>query len=109
MHIRPDTERTTGVPLLVIGLDDQVDRWLASQQLPTRPEVLRGRGSAVVWMAALPQEKSMAVVSARNAEALAALLRPLPHYGRKSYVVFDGIKAVESGVWPSQPQVWRFR
>jgi aminopeptidase N len=109
LHIRPDTERTTGVPLLVIGLDDQVDRWLASQQLPTRPEVLRGRGSAVVWMAALPQEKSMAVVSARNAEALAALLRPLPHYGRKSYVVFDGIKAVESGVWPSQPQVWRFR
>jgi aminopeptidase N len=71
--------------------------------------VLRGRGSAVVWMATLPQEKSMAVVSARDAEALAALLRPLPHYGRKSYVVFDGIKAVESGVWPSRPQVWRFR
>lgn len=105
MHIRPDTERATGVPLLVIGLDDQVDRWLASRELPPRPEALRGRGSAVVWTSALPQEKSMVVVSARDAEALAALLRPLPHYGRKSYVVFDGSKAVESGVWPSRPQV----
>lgn len=109
MHIRPDTERTSGVPLLVIGLDGQVDRWLASQQLPPRPEMLGKRGSAVVWTAALPQQKSMAVVSARDAEALAALLRPLPHYGRKSYVVFEGIKAVDSGVWPSQPQVWRFQ
>jgi aminopeptidase N len=97
------------VPLLVIGLDDQVDRWLASRELPPRPEALRSRGSAVVWTAALPQEKSMAVVSARDAEALAALLRPLPHYGRKSYVVFDGIKAIESGVWPSRPQVWRLQ
>ena len=109
LRIRPDTESTTGVSLLVIGLDEAVDRWLASQKLPPKPEALRNRGSAVVWTATLPQEKSMAVVSARDAEALAALLRPLPHYGRRSYVVFDGSKAVASGVWPPRPQVWRFR
>ena len=107
-RVRPDTERTGGVPLLVIGLDEKIDRWLASQQLPGMPDGLRNRGSAVVWTAALPQGKSMAVVSARDAEALAALARPLPHYGRKSYVIFDGGKAVASGVWPSRPQVWRF-
>ena len=107
-RIQPGAEHPAGVPLLVIGLDGQVDRWLASQQLPAMPDVLRSRGSAVVWTASLPQGKSMAVVSARDAEALAALVRPLPHYGRKSYVIFDGVKAVASGVWPSRPQVWRF-
>ena len=107
-RIRPDTERTAGVPLLVIGLDEQVDHWLASQLLPGVPDGLRNRGSAVVWTAALPQGKSMAVVAARDAEALAALARPLPHYGRKSYVIFDGGKVVASGVWPPRPQVWRF-
>jgi hypothetical protein len=47
----------------------------------------------------------MAVISARDAESLAALVRPLPHYGRRSYVVFEGAKAIEMGVWPARPQV----
>jgi len=25
----------------------------------------------------------------------------LPHYGRQSYLVFDGARAVERGVWPA--------
>jgi len=29
------------------------------------------------------------------------LLRPLPHYGRMGYLVFDGAKAVEHGHWPA--------
>lgn len=98
-------ERLGSVPLLVIGIDDEVDRWLLRHGLPARPDALR-RGSAVAWTAARAQGISMAVVSARDAESLAALARPLPHYGRKSYVVFDGAKAIDSGTWPAQPQVW---
>jgi hypothetical protein len=48
------------------------------------------------------------VVSAESAEALRALLRPLPHYGRQSYLIFDGGTVVERGVWPAQPSEWRF-
>jgi len=107
-RIQQGAEHAAGVPLLVIGLDDKVHRWLASHKLPGMPDELRGRGSAVVWTASLPQGKSMAVVAARDAGALAALARPLPHYGRKSYVIFDGVKAIASGVWPPRPQVWRF-
>jgi aminopeptidase N len=98
-------ERIAGVPLLVIGLDDDVERWLKSRSLPARPAAL-AKGSAVAWTAALPQGRSMAVVSARDAGALAALVRPLPHYGRRSYVVFEGAKAIEMGVWPARAQVW---
>jgi aminopeptidase N len=40
------------------------------------------------------------VVSAKDAEALSALSRPLPHYGRQSWLVFEGSKAVDKGIWP---------
>jgi hypothetical protein len=97
-----------GVPLLAIGLNDDVERWLLSRGLPARPAALPA-GSAVAWTASLPQGRSIAVVSARDAESLAALVRPLPHYGRRSYVVFDGAKAIDVGVWPAKAQVWTLR
>ena len=99
--------RIDGAPLLVIGIGDEVDRWLQSRGLPARPDALR-RGSAVAWTASIARGRTMIVVSARDAESLAALVRPLPHYGRKSYVVFDGARAIDSGVWPARPQVWKF-
>ena len=43
----------------------------------------------------------MMVVSADNSAALEGLLRPLPHYRRYGYVVFDGPRAGLRGVWPS--------
>jgi hypothetical protein len=108
-RFRPaQAERIDGVPLLVIGLNDDVERWLKSRGLPARPAALPA-GSAVAWTAPLPQGRSMAVVSARDAESLAALVRPLPHYGRRSYVVFDGAKAIDMGVWPAKAQVWTLR
>jgi hypothetical protein len=105
-RFRAEDERFDGVPLLVIGIGDEVDRWLKSRGLPARPDALR-KGSAVAWTASLAQGKSIAVVSARDAESLSALVRPLPHYGRKSYVVFDGARAIDSGVWPARPQLWK--
>ena len=41
----------------------------------------------------------LAMVSARDAASLHALIRPLPHYGRQSYVIFDGAKATRRGAW----------
>jgi hypothetical protein len=47
------------------------------------------------------------LVSARDVTALAALARPLPHYGRQSYVVFEGAKMIERGIWPMRMQVMK--
>jgi hypothetical protein len=99
-----DDDARPNVPLLVIGQKDYVDRWLKSRGLPARPATLEN-GSAAAWTVALPQGQSMAVVAARDAESLLALVRPLPHYGRRSYVVFEGAKVIEMGVWPARPQV----
>jgi hypothetical protein len=42
----------------------------------------------------------MLVVAADDITALEALLRPLPHYGGKSYLVFEGRRAAETDIWP---------
>jgi aminopeptidase N len=87
-------------PLLLIGLEDDVDSALTQRGLPARPEQLGRKGTAQVW--ALYDATGMPVlcVSARDAAALRSLIRPLPHYGRQSWLVFEGAKAIERGVWP---------
>ena len=105
--LHPSSEGLANVPMLVIGLEDQVNAWLARQGLPGQPEKVKGKGSAQAWTVSRRDGPALAVVSARDAEALAALIRPLPHYGRQSYVVFEGIKAIDRGAWPTNPQVVR--
>jgi hypothetical protein len=88
-------------PVLLAGLHADVDAALARAGLPPRPDRLAGRGSAQVWTIQRDRGAAVAVVSARDAAALRALERPLPHYGAQSWLVFDGARAVERGVWPA--------
>jgi hypothetical protein len=59
-----------------------------------------------VWTARTGDGRVVVLVSVRDAQSLAALARPLPHYGRESYLVFEGARMIERGNWPVQPQVW---
>lgn len=95
------------VPALVIGLEEQVDSWLASKKLPARPDNVRGKGSAQAWTVRRPDGFTLAVVSAQDTAALGALIRPLPHYGRQSYVMFQGAKVIGRGAWPTRVQTVR--
>lgn len=90
-----------GGPLLLVGTPDAVDAALAAAGLPPRPETVGRKGSAQVWTIARSAGAPLAVVSARDAEALRALLRPLPHYGAQSWLVFDGGRAQSYGSWPA--------
>ncbi len=104
LKLVPATDSLPPAPALVIGLEEQVDAWLARHQLPGRPEIVRGKGSAQAWTVIRSDGATLAVVSARDAASLAALIRPLPHYGRQSYVIFDGAKAIGRGAWPTRVQ-----
>lgn len=92
--------RGNGEPVLLAGLHADVDAALAAAGLPPRPAKLN-RGSAQVWTMERDDGAPVAVASARDATALRALLRPLPHYGSQSWLVFDGARALERGVWPA--------
>jgi hypothetical protein len=89
-------------PVLLIGLHQDIDAALTRLGLPPRPASVSGRGSVQVWtMASDKLGAPVAVISTRDAAALAALMRPLPHYGAQSYLVFDGSRVIERGVWPA--------
>ena len=98
-----DTSKVTSI--LVIGLQDQVSKWLDLNKLPPRPFNMRRNGTAHAW-AIRRDGITFVVVSAKDTLSLQALVRPLPHYGRQSYVVFDGAKVIERGTWPARvPEV----
>ena len=87
--------------VLLIGLHGEVDAALARLRLPARPApVASSGGSAQVWTVENdPRRAPVAVISARDADALKAVSRPLPHYGGQSYLVFDGPRVIARGVW----------
>jgi aminopeptidase N len=103
-HPADRRESAADAPLLIIGTTEAVDRALAAANLPARPAEVGIRGSAQVWTGYTRTGRPLAVISARDAAALQALARPLPHYGRQSWLVFEDGKAVERGVWPVQAQ-----
>ncbi len=98
---REDDSAEARAPLLVIGTTAEVAAMLEGAGLDGVPESLVGRGTARVWTARRPNGEPMLAVAADDTEALQALLRPLPHYGRKSHLVFEGRRAVETGIWPA--------
>jgi hypothetical protein len=102
-----DAGKLPDAPSLVIGVQGQVDAWLARHKLPSRPEIVDGKGSAQAWTILRTDGLMLALVSAHDAASLAALTRPLPHYGRQSYVVFQGAKAIARGAWPTHPQTMK--
>ncbi len=98
-------------PLLLIGLQHDVQRYLARHGLGVRPaelDVSPERATAWVWTQSRATGGPLTVVSARDPQALVALERPLPHYGRQSWLVFAGREAIARGTWVSQPQQIRF-
>lgn len=107
-HWVPAAHLPQSAPLVVIGTGADVASFLAANGLPPRPSALPEQGSAHVWTATQPDGKILLAIAARDAGALQALLRPLPHYGRESWLVFEGDKVSARGVWPAQPVGWRF-
>ena len=99
----PDELKHATEPVLLMGLHGEVDAALARFNLPPRPASLGAAetGSAQVWTVAQPGGAPLAVVSATDAAALRALLRPLPHYGAQSWLVFDASRVLARGVWPA--------
>jgi len=100
-------------PTLIVGLHKDVDALLARLKLPARPAALATAATAYVWT--MPEVRRgyapLAVISARDAQSLEALMRPLPHYGAQSYLAFDDAKVVTRGNWPvlspAVPVNWR--
>jgi len=89
--------------LMIIGTGAVIDDALKGFDLGAMPEAVAGAGSARVWTGRRPSGAPFAVIAADDAEALSALVRPLPHYRRIGYAAFDGAKIATRGTWPPGP------
>lgn len=89
-------------PLLVVGPDDVLARWLARHGLPPPPAEVTGRGDVRMWTLRRPSGAALALIAARDAAALEQAVRSLPHYGQQSWLVIDSGRVVERGVWPAR-------
>jgi len=66
-------------------------------------------GTARAWTEILPGGSPILFVSADDAPALAAVLRPLPHYRGESYIAFQGSRSIRKGLWPVTASPLRHR
>ncbi|MGI9415974.1 MAG: M1 family metallopeptidase [Hyphomicrobiales bacterium] len=88
-------------PFLVLGSPDQINSFISRYDLPERPARIAGQGSGRAWVARRKRGGAILFVEADGPEALRAMTRPLPHYRSRSFVTFDGRRAIAKGVWPS--------
>ena len=101
LDAKPDAVVTTlpaRGPALIVGKANELDAWLAARQLPSRPALKEG--SAQVWAGRDSRGRPYVAIAVADVAALKALMRPLPHYGKQSWLVFDGPRAIERGIWP---------
>ncbi len=96
-----DDEAVRTSPLMLIGLREEMTDALAAAGIDPPPDRLGGKGTARSWVSARKGAPPVLVVEAEDEAALSALLRPLPHYGRQSFLVFEGSEAIDKGVWPA--------
>ena len=89
-------------PLLVVSVGEGGG---VLDALGVDPPDLEQDGAARAWAWRLPDGRPLLVVEAEDTEALTALIRPLPHYGQDSWLVFDGNQVLDRGLWdpPAQP------
>jgi hypothetical protein len=84
-------------PLLLIGTTGRVAEALRNAGLPERP--LGVRGTARAWMARHDDHAPLLMVEGDDANALRQAVA-IRHYGASSYLVFEGRRVVDRGVWP---------
>ena len=86
-------------PTFLVGTTGEVSAALGAAGLDPVPARLAGAGTARVWAMHRPGGQPLVVLAANDAAALAAVTRPLRHYGRESFVVFDGARVIDRGLW----------
>jgi aminopeptidase N len=91
-------------PALIMVKEADAASWLRRHGYGMHEREWPAGGTARVWATQGAGDAIAVIIVARDTEALAALARPLPHYGRQSWLVVDGPKVIHRGVWAARAQ-----
>ncbi len=95
-----DQAMAAKTPLLLVGTAPRVAETLARAGLLPPPDQIANRGTARVWSARYRGDVPLLVVEGQDVAALRQTAAAIRHYGASSYLVFEGSKIIDSGVWP---------
>lgn len=88
-------------PILMIGNAHAINAARIGLGMEPSPGGIGERGTARAWAETGPGGRPWLFVAADDPAALAAVMRPLPHYRNRGFVVFDGADATDKGQWPA--------
>ena len=86
-------------PLIVVGEPAELAEFLEDNSIAPVPDNVAG-GALTAWAARSPAGVPVLLIAADDETALRSARRSLRHYGRQSYVVLGGGKALQKGIWP---------
>ena len=87
-------------PVLLVGTTSAVVDALARAGLPARPNRLDDRGTVRVWTTRYSGDVPLLVVEGQDVDALRQSAAAIRHHGASSYLVFEGSRVIDRGVWP---------
>ena len=99
IFLQPGQPREARHPLLLIVPRNRLDARLSALGIELPDALPRTDHGAAVWTARFADGSPLLVVSAGSTDELRGLLRPLPHYGGQSFVLFEAGRALSRGVW----------
>nr|WP_286190270.1 M1 family aminopeptidase [Labrenzia sp. R4_2] len=86
-------------PLIVVGQPAQLSKFAKDNAISPVPDNVAA-GALTAWAARSPAGAAVLFIAADDETALRSARRSLRHYGRQSYVVLGGGKALQKGIWP---------
>lgn len=89
-----------GAGLLIIGRRDSVAVVLREAGLDAPPPTITGRGKARAW-AGRQNGRSYIAVIVDDPREFPGLIRALPHFGGRGFVVMEEGGVIERGAWPA--------
>jgi aminopeptidase N len=96
----PEEAMKEGAGLLVIGRRESVAVMLRQAGLAAPPPTIAGRGKARAW-AGRQNGRSYIAVIVDDRREFPGLIRALPHFGGRGFIIMDEGGVVERGAWPA--------
>ncbi len=99
VFLAPGEELDQVRPLMLVAGREHLDEQLETLDIEAPADLPGPAHTASAWATRRANGVPLLVISADSAAELQALVRPLPHYGGQSYVLFEGGRALDRGIW----------
>jgi len=83
---------------IAVGPDDAIAAYVRDTLASDMPDPV-AESAAAAWAFRSPEGHPVLLIRATDTAGIESMMRPLPHYGSRSYVTFDGGRARDKGVW----------